>query len=145
MIPLPSYNQIAELIKKGATIEAQERIMELRGAAIDLQGENLRLTEELRDANATIAKLEEKLDERANLRHEPPVYYREGDNIPFCQVCLERDDKLSHLIVSQGDRGGVFGECKICGKHFTIKASAPTLSETLGFEPRSSRRLDGLL
>src|SRR5437870_5116781 len=97
-VPLPSYNQIVDLIKKGATIEAQERIMELRGAAVDLQGENLRLTQELRDANGKIAQLEEKLAERTKLRHEPPVYYREGDNIPFCQVCLERDDKLSHLI-----------------------------------------------
>ena len=38
MIPLPSYSQIAELIKKGATLEAQEQTMKLREAAIELPG-----------------------------------------------------------------------------------------------------------
>jgi len=33
MMPLPSYSQITELLKKGLTIEAQEQIMKLREAA----------------------------------------------------------------------------------------------------------------
>jgi hypothetical protein len=37
---LPSYKDIIELVKTGATIDAQERIMALRQAALELQEEN---------------------------------------------------------------------------------------------------------
>ena len=40
MSAIPSYKDIVDLIKKGATLEAQERVMELREAAISLQDEN---------------------------------------------------------------------------------------------------------
>lgn len=40
---MPSYKDIVDLIKKGATIEAQEKIMELREAAVELQDENISL------------------------------------------------------------------------------------------------------
>jgi len=40
---IPTYKEIIELIKKGATIEAQEKIMELRESAIELQSENIEL------------------------------------------------------------------------------------------------------
>jgi hypothetical protein len=39
-MPLPSYKDIIELVKTGATIEAQEKIMELRQSALDGQEEN---------------------------------------------------------------------------------------------------------
>ncbi len=41
---LPNYGDIVELIKKGATLEAQEKIMELRDGALDLQEQNLAAT-----------------------------------------------------------------------------------------------------
>lgn len=37
----PNYKDIIELIKKGSTIEAQEKIMELREGALALQEENI--------------------------------------------------------------------------------------------------------
>ncbi len=36
---LPRYKEIVELVKKGATLEAQEKIIELREAALELQEE----------------------------------------------------------------------------------------------------------
>ena len=74
MIPLPSYSLIADLLKKGATLEAQEQIMKLREAALQQQEENLRLCEELRKAEAEVRVLEAKLDSRrtgAELRVQP--------------------------------------------------------------------------
>jgi len=68
MIPLPSYSQIAELIKKGATLEAQKQIMKLREAAIELQEENLTLREENK-------KLCEEKEVAANLEFEGHVYW----------------------------------------------------------------------
>ena len=42
MAMLPTYTEIVDLIKKGSTIAAQEKIIELREAAITLQEDNLR-------------------------------------------------------------------------------------------------------
>jgi len=52
---LPKYNDIIELIKKGSTIEAQEKILELREAALEIQEENLEL-------RGKVKALEEKMD-----------------------------------------------------------------------------------
>ena len=43
---LPRYKDIVELIKKGSTIEAEEQILALRKAALELQEENLDLKSE---------------------------------------------------------------------------------------------------
>lgn len=40
---LPTYKDIVDLLKKGATIEAQEKIIELRESALELQKENMNL------------------------------------------------------------------------------------------------------
>lgn len=50
---IPSYKEILMLLKKGATIEAQEKIMQLRETLIELQEENIKLRN-------TIIELEEK-------------------------------------------------------------------------------------
>lgn len=43
---IPNIKEIFELIKKGATIEAQQKIMELKETVISLQEENLELKKE---------------------------------------------------------------------------------------------------
>ncbi|WP_445947146.1 hypothetical protein [Shewanella sp.] len=55
---LPSYKDIAELIKKGATIEAQEKIMELRESALELQEENINLKNKILELQQKVRKLE---------------------------------------------------------------------------------------
>lgn len=61
---LPKYKDIMELLKKGATFKAQEKIMELRESAFDLQEQNLELKEEVRS-------LKKELDDIKQLRGEP--------------------------------------------------------------------------
>jgi len=56
---IPNYKDIIELIKTGATIEAQERIMELRQAALELQEENIRLRNEVAGLNSRVKELEQ--------------------------------------------------------------------------------------
>ena len=51
-VPIPSVQDIIKLVKAGATIEAQEKIMELRQAMMDLQEENLRLRSEIQELKA---------------------------------------------------------------------------------------------
>ncbi len=92
---IPSYKTIIELIKKGATVEAQEKIMELREVALDLKEENLQLRERLRE-------LEAQLQRETQLTFENGVYWLiDGDakDGPFCQQCYDADQKLMRLQV----------------------------------------------
>ena len=41
--PVPSYKELAELLKDGLTPEAQEKIMELRQTMLAIQEENFQL------------------------------------------------------------------------------------------------------
>ena len=55
---LPKYKDIVDLLKKGATIEAQEKIIELREAAMDLQEENIGLKSQIFELQGKVQKLE---------------------------------------------------------------------------------------
>ena len=51
---LPNYKEIIELLKKGSTIEAQEKIMELREGALALQEENIKLKERISELESEL-------------------------------------------------------------------------------------------
>jgi len=90
-ISLPSAKDIFDLIKKGATLEAQEKIMELREICIKLQEEN-------HNFRRRITELKNILSISKNLIWESPYYWvksDDGKDGPFCQVCY---DKEKHLI-----------------------------------------------
>ena len=55
---LPNYKDNFELVKTGATIEAQEKIMELRQAAMDAQEENIGLRRRVLDLEERVRELE---------------------------------------------------------------------------------------
>jgi hypothetical protein len=109
---LSTAKDIYELIKKGATIEAQEKIMEYRQALHDLQEENLELRTKVKD-------LEEKLEIKGKVIYEAPFYSVVSDDGkkdgPFCQVCYDKDKKLIRLQLYAGQSRW---ECKVCGQRF---------------------------
>ena len=55
---IPRYKDIMELIKAGATLQAQEKIIELRQAALDIQEENVVLREKVAGLKARVRELE---------------------------------------------------------------------------------------
>lgn len=55
---LPTYKEIIELVKAGATIEAQEKIMALRQSALDLKEENMRLRGRVSELEAEVRELQ---------------------------------------------------------------------------------------
>ena len=55
---LPKYKDIIDLIKKGSTIEAQEKIMSLREGALELQEENQELKSKIRELEAELRATE---------------------------------------------------------------------------------------
>jgi regulator of replication initiation timing len=90
---LPNYKDIVELMKKGATVEAQEKIMELREAVIELQEENLALRQENKD-------LKVQLKLKGEMHFDGSVYWRveKKKSIgPYCQRCLDAEGKLIRL------------------------------------------------
>ena len=54
---LPTVQEIVKLCKTALTIEAQEKIMELRQAAMNLQDENLTLRTKIQSLEATVKEL----------------------------------------------------------------------------------------
>ena len=97
---LPKYKDIIELIKKGATIEAQEKIMELRESALELQEENINLKNQVLELQEKIRKLESFEGEPCPKCHKPAWVLE-----------ASKPDKIF------GDLGGIRREykCTECG------------------------------
>lgn len=105
MAALPSYKDIIDLVKKGATLEAQEKIMELREASLELQEENILLREQVKE-------LQRRQDLHDKMKFRKPYYWMEGDDVPFCPKCWEENGKAIHL---KGDGGhSEFWNCAVC-------------------------------
>ena len=73
MALLPNYKEIVELMKKGSTLEAQEKIMELREGALELQENNMVLTERIKE-------LETQLKIKSNVVWKEPLYWHAEDS-----------------------------------------------------------------
>jgi len=58
-VKLPSYKEIIDLLKKGATLEAQEKILELRKLSLELQEENIELREKILSLEQRIKQIED--------------------------------------------------------------------------------------
>jgi len=112
MALLPNYKDIVELLKKGSTIEAQEKIMELREGALSLQEENIKLKEKIKE-------LESELIKKKEVHWEAPSYWTIASNGsktgPFCQQCWDNHEKLIRL----QDSGNGCWECKVCRNIYT--------------------------
>lgn len=89
---------IYELVKKDATIELQERLMEFREEAVSLQEENLKLRKRIQE-------LEEQASGCDEILFDGEAYWRKrgdgnGDGNkegPFCQKCYDTQGKLVRL------------------------------------------------
>jgi hypothetical protein len=109
------FSSVFELYKKGANLEAEQKLQELQEAFIDLKSENLELREEL-------LELREKLKNKENLIYEAPFYYLEENETkdgPFCQKCYDDQKKLVRLIEVDQYAGSHY--CKVCENHFGDK------------------------
>lgn len=122
---MPKYKDIVDLIKKGSTLEAQEKIMELRETAVQRQDENYELREKIK-------ALQDKLEIKGNLVWEKPYYWlKNGVNKegPYCQLCWDKETKLIRL---QDGVNGVWN-CHSCESYFTDRSHvAPTVEVSHG-------------
>jgi hypothetical protein len=145
-IPLPSYSQIVDLVKKGATLEAQEQIMKLREGALALQEENVTLTQEVQTLRNKCKALEEEVGFQKALEFKSPLYYVKGDETPYCAVCWERDKKAVHV---RGpvttDNGFVYADSNVCKQHYQLVEGRSEPMNWASDRYNRRRNLDGLI
>jgi hypothetical protein len=96
-----------DLAKRGMTIELQEQLRQLRKEALELEEENLCLKKENR-------KLKERIELQETVKFRRRMYWREGDEVPFCPYCYEKSHLLIHLSGPQQRQGGRLLACPEC-------------------------------
>lgn len=116
---------LSKLVKKAATLDLQEKIISLREYIISIKDENISLKEE----NQAI-KLQ--LEAKQDFVLKNGLYWKEGDNVPFCQKCLESSRKPIHL---QHWADG--WRCFECEKYYDMK-NRPGVTRV--YRPDSDRR-----
>ncbi|MCG7985657.1 MAG: hypothetical protein JAY90_23335 [Candidatus Thiodiazotropha lotti] len=111
---LSKIQRIRDLSKANDNIELREAITDLREALVNVKDENIDLKQRIRD-------LESSIDQKQKLSLSNGVYWSGGEDIPYCQVCFERDNKLIHLHNFSGTSDyGSFYRCKVCGNDFDV-------------------------
>ena len=106
---MPGYKDIVDLIKKGATLEAQEKLITMREAALELQEENLQL-------RAQVSELLALIKQENVLTFDGEVYWFETDDGregPFCPKCKDSDCKQVRL-----HKDGHGWWCHTCSRGF---------------------------
>jgi hypothetical protein len=110
-----NVKEIADLAKKYDDIEFYRKIVELEGEVIEL-------TRQLRQAECKGEELEEKLTLKTRMKFEQPFYYQDGDSVPFCPRCYEAEIKAVHVVlIGQGER--TRWDCPACNKMFLIEGA----------------------
>lgn len=112
---LPKYSEIVDLMKKGANLEAQEKIMELRKYALELKEENNQLKVKLNEKE----ELLKKIDEYELVKLQLGTILYKSKNKPehyICPKCFS--NKEVHILQPRGD---IALECPNCKNQFEIK------------------------
>ncbi|MGE4463122.1 MAG: hypothetical protein AB7D49_11875 [Arcobacter sp.] len=105
--------------------EQKFKIAELISSLADLKTELADVKINLIDKDDEIKKLNKKLIEKESLSFDGKLYWKEGDKIPFCIVCKEKDGKYHHLTYYKGYPAShrfsgqePFYSCKVCNNSF---------------------------
>lgn len=102
-----------ELAEKANDIETKELILEMRSELADTKSVLIDAKEEINAKRELIAKLEKKISQKESLTLKGSFYYREGDDIPFCPSCFEKDNLAIHLQISPMPAFGYY-RCPNC-------------------------------
>lgn len=105
--------------------EAKLKVAELIGALADVKLEVASLNSSLQEKDQEIFLLKEQLLKKESLRFDGRLYWAENDNIPFCPVCLERDNKHHHLTYNSSSSfydHRPYYDCKICNNNYIENA-----------------------
>ena len=102
---------LTELVKKGATLEAQQKIVELREILVELKEENIDLRERL-------GEMERAAKTKESLIFDHGVYWKVEDNQqrngPYCPPCYDSTGKLIRLKLNSESDIPSYYTCTIC-------------------------------
>jgi len=112
---IPTFNDIKDLLSKGMTLEAQEKIIELREAVINLE-------DDLHETKLKLKECEEKLAIKESLQFDNSVYWTnmgtaEQDG-PFCPSCQDDRGKLVRVHIWQVHGWPDAWRCMTCESNF---------------------------
>ncbi len=104
---LEKTKKIVEVIKLSGNVDLQTQIEELEGEIFELNKHYIELKKKYEELENSLA-LKEKM------KWEGSVYWKEGDENPYCPRCWEDRQKLSHL-----EKGSMYAwVCQICYERF---------------------------
>lgn len=120
MSVISDAKELALLIKKIGDVDLERRI-------VNLQAEIIELTQQRNEISSTCEELTRRLDRRARMQFKAPVYYAEGDPIPMCPVCWERDEKCVHLSGPHHRDGSTEYDCNVCNQTIYPQTSSRSM------------------
>jgi hypothetical protein len=117
---------IADAVHEIKNLELYARVLNLNSDIVALVEENNRLRDENKD-------LKESLRLKAEMKCEPPFYFRDGDATPYCGVCWESKMQAVHVVHQYDNKdGSTDWFCPGCRQHYVNvgirrrKQSSPT-------------------
>jgi len=115
---LDNIKEVADFAKKVGDIELYRKIVHLEGEVIELTREN-------RQADQKIEDLQKQLTLKAKMTFRQPFYYQDGDAVPFCPRCFEKDTRSMHLVRGGDDSVHSRWDCKECKQVYLIEHGGP--------------------
>lgn len=113
---------LAKLIKNSeislTEAETKLQIAELISALADVKIELSEIQQVLINKDEEIKSLKGQLENKQSLNYDGVLYFAEGDDVPFCPVCFEKDNSRYHLSFFRDDYGNEYHKCRVCENHF---------------------------
>lgn len=120
----PDFKEIIDLLKKGATVPAQEKIMELREIHLELREENLSLKQKVKELEE-----QQKIKGQREWDDSLCIYWLKNDEEkrwPYCPVCWDKDDKPIRLQKWTNDSW----HCFVCNSTYGWEEGPTEIHET---------------
>ena len=86
-----------ELAEKTNDLETKELILEMRSQLADTKSVLIDAKEEINSKRELIVELEKKISQKESMTLQGKFYYKEGDSLPHCPKCFEKDNLAIHL------------------------------------------------
>jgi hypothetical protein len=111
---LKHLKEISEIVKDYKNADLLAKI-------VSLQTDLLQLSEERLALYSKCKELEEKLALKNNFTFKSPVYFADGDKVPFCPICYEDKGKNIHLIsCTAADTNRPYYLCNVCQWNYDL-------------------------
>jgi hypothetical protein len=81
----------------------------------------MELTRAKREAEQKVEELQKQLALKAKMTFKQPFYYQEGDEVPFCPACFEKNALASHLFFIFDHSDITRWDCHACQQTFGVR------------------------